>query len=83
MDSFPKYDWTDGNVKEAIPSDMPKPLGKDLDVRMMCNIDHAGEKRTRCSHTGFLIFCNTSRERLRQVYDGMYKFLSETNFGGH
>jgi len=60
MDSFPQYDWTEfyGDVEEAIPSDMPPPLGKDLDVRMMCDSDHAGEKRTRRSRTGFLIFCN-------------------------
>ncbi len=38
--------------------DMPKPLGKDVDVRMMCDSDHAGDKRTRRSHTGFRIFCN-------------------------
>ncbi len=37
---------------------MPETLGKDLDVRMMCDSDHAGDKRTRCSRTGFLIFCN-------------------------
>jgi hypothetical protein len=59
-DFFPQYDWTEfyGDVEEAIPSDMPMPLGKDLDVHMMCNSDHAGEKRTRRSCTGFLIFCN-------------------------
>jgi hypothetical protein len=37
---------------------MPLPLGKDLDVRMMCDSNHGGEKRTRRSCTGFLIFCN-------------------------
>ena len=60
MDLFPKYDWTEfyGDVEEAIPPDMPEPLGKDLDVRMMCDSDHAGEQRTRRSRTGFLIFCN-------------------------
>ncbi len=60
MDSFPQYDWTEfySDVKEAIPSDMPLPLGKDLDVCMMCDSDHAGEKRTRRACTGFLIFCN-------------------------
>jgi hypothetical protein len=60
MDSFPKYDWTKfyGNVEEAIPSDMPIFWGKDLDVCMMCNSEHAGEKQIRCSHTGFLIFYN-------------------------
>jgi hypothetical protein len=25
---------------------------------MMCDSDHSGDKRTRHSHTGFLIFCN-------------------------
>ena len=59
IDSFPLYDWTGfyGDVMEAIPHDMNVPfLGKDLNVRMMCNSDHAGDKRTRCSHTGFLIW---------------------------
>jgi hypothetical protein len=37
---------------------MPKPLGKDVDIRMMCDSDHAGDKQTRCSCTGFLIFFN-------------------------
>jgi hypothetical protein len=60
MDSFPQYDWTEfyGNVEEVVPSNMPPPLGKDLDVCMMCDCDHAGEKRTYRSRTGFLIFCN-------------------------
>jgi hypothetical protein len=60
MGQFPQYNWTEfyGNVEEAIPVDMPEPLGKDLDVRMMCDSDHAGDKRTRCSCTGFLILCN-------------------------
>jgi hypothetical protein len=60
MGQFPQYNWTVfyGNVEEVIPVDMPKPLGKDLDVRMMCDSDHAGDKRTRRSRTGFLIFCN-------------------------
>jgi hypothetical protein len=38
--------------------DMFEPLGKDLDARVMCDSDHVGDKRTRCSCTGFLIFCN-------------------------
>ncbi len=46
------------DVSEVLPPDMPEPLGKDVDVRMMCDSDHAGEQRTRCSHTGYLIFCN-------------------------
>ena len=47
-----------GDVKEVIPPDMPEPLGKDIDVRMMCDSDHVGEQRTRRSRTCFLIFCN-------------------------
>jgi hypothetical protein len=45
-------------MEEAIAQDMPPPLGKDVDLRMMVDSDHAGEKRTRCSNTGFIIFCN-------------------------
>jgi hypothetical protein len=45
-------------VEEATPPDMPPPLGKDVDLRMMVDSDHAGEKRTRCCRTGFVIFCN-------------------------
>jgi hypothetical protein len=52
--AFPKFDWIEfyGNVEEAIPLDMPPPLGKDFDIHMMVESDHAGEKRTQCSCTG-------------------------------
>jgi hypothetical protein len=60
MGQFPQFNQTKfyGNIEEAIPVDMPEPLDKDVDVRMMCYSDHAGDKRTRHSCTGFLIFCN-------------------------
>jgi hypothetical protein len=60
--SFPSFEWMEfyGNVEEAIPPDMPSPLGKDVDLRMMVDSDYAGEKRTRCSRTGFIIFCNSA-----------------------
>ncbi len=45
-------------MEEAIPPDMPSPLGKDVDLRMMVYSDHAGDKKTRCSRTGFIILCN-------------------------
>jgi hypothetical protein len=44
-------------MNEAIPPDMSPPLVKDVDLCMMVDSDHAGEKRTRCSCTGFIIFC--------------------------
>jgi hypothetical protein len=58
--AFPSFDWTEfyGNVEKAIPPGMPPPLGKDVDLHMMVDSDHAGEKRTQCSRTGFIIFCN-------------------------
>jgi hypothetical protein len=47
-------------MEEAIPPDMPPPLGKDVDFCMMVDRDHAGEKRTQRSRTGFIIFCNVA-----------------------
>ncbi len=47
-------------MEEAIPPDMPPPLGKDLDLHMMVDSDHAGDKKTQHSHTGFIIFCNSA-----------------------
>jgi hypothetical protein len=38
----------------------PPPLGKEVDLRMMVDSDHAGDKTTRRSRTGFLIFLNVS-----------------------
>ncbi len=34
LDPFPTFDWTNfyGDVMEAIPTDMPKPLGKEVDL---------------------------------------------------
>ncbi len=60
QNAFPSFEWTEfyGNVEEAIPPDMPPPLGKDVDLCMMVDSDHAGEKRTQRSRTGFIIFCN-------------------------
>ena len=57
---FPKYNWTEPyhGAEEAIPPDMPEPLGKEVDLRMFVDSDHAGDKKTRRSRTGFLIFCN-------------------------
>jgi hypothetical protein len=34
MNQFPKYDWSEfyGDNKEALPPDMPEPLGKEVDL---------------------------------------------------
>jgi hypothetical protein len=60
QNAFPSFEWMEfyGNVEEAIPPNLPPPLGKDVDLRMMVDSDYAGEKRTQHSCTGFIIFCN-------------------------
>jgi hypothetical protein len=42
-----------GDVEEATPPDILPPPGKDIDLHMMVDSDHVGEKRTQCS-----LFCN-------------------------
>ncbi len=60
MTSFKECDWSSfyGNVQKAIPPNAPKPRGKDVDLRMFVDFDHAGDKQTRRSRTGFIIFLN-------------------------
>jgi hypothetical protein len=59
-DSFRKFDWTYfyGKVKEPIPEDAPKARGKEVDLRMYVDSDHAGDKSMRRSRSGFFIFLN-------------------------
>jgi hypothetical protein len=47
--TFQEYDWTDfyGDIQEAIPPDRPKSRGKEIDIRMFVDSDHAGDKLTR------------------------------------
>jgi hypothetical protein len=47
-----------GDVKEMIPSDAPVSRGKDVDLCLFVDSDHAGEQFTRHSWTGFVIYLN-------------------------
>ena len=47
-----------GDVQEAVPPNAPKPLGKEVVLRMFVDSDHAGDKADRRSRTGFMIFIN-------------------------
>ena len=60
-DRFKKHKWVEfyGNMKEAISTDIPELRDKDMDLRMHVDSDHAGDKTTLRSSTGFLIFTNT------------------------
>jgi hypothetical protein len=56
MVTFIKTDWKSmyGDVKENIPSDDHVPHGKEVDLRLFVDSDHAGEKFTGRSRTGFI-----------------------------
>jgi hypothetical protein len=47
-----------GPVKEAIPSNAPKPRGKPVVLRVYVDSDHAGDQVTRRSRTGFIQLVN-------------------------
>ena len=62
MSNFQRNAWQDfyGDVGEAIPVDMPKPRGKEVDLRLYVDSDHAGDQRTRQSRTGYFILLNSA-----------------------
>ena len=54
------HDWTKfyGNVTEDIPENAPEALGKEFIMRAYVDADHAGDKLTRRSRTGYIVFLN-------------------------
>jgi hypothetical protein len=58
--NFVECDWSDfyPGASEALPPNAPKPLGKGVTLRMFVDSDHAGDKVSRGSRTGFVIFLN-------------------------
>ena len=60
MSMFQKHDWCDfyGDVRGDIPPNAPESKGKEIDMRMFVDSDHAGDKLTRRSRTGCVIFLN-------------------------
>ena len=57
---FLECDWKDfyGDAKEPIPPNAPDPRGKEVDLRLFVDSDHAGDKTNRRSRTGFFIYMN-------------------------
>ena len=57
---FIECNWREfyGNVKEPIPPNAPRPLGKEVDLRLYTDLSHADDKLTRRSHTGYFVFMN-------------------------
>ena len=58
--SFTKYDWMDfyRDTDERVPSDMPLPRRHAVSTHCFVDSDHAGDKVTRRSQTGLLLFVN-------------------------
>jgi hypothetical protein len=57
---FVKCDWHDfyRGAKEIIPADAPEPRGNYVSTHCFVDADHAGNRVTRRSQTGILIFLN-------------------------
>jgi hypothetical protein len=58
--SFQEYDWKEfyHDAKEAIPPNAPPPRGHEVQINAFVDADHAGNKITRRSHFGIIIFLN-------------------------
>ena len=54
---FKKYDWSEfyRDAKEATPMNVPEPWGKDVDIYLFVDSDHAGDKVSCRSRSGFLM----------------------------
>jgi len=59
---FLEADWANfyGDIKEPIPHNAPESLGMPVNILIYVDADHAGDKLTQRSRTGFLIFINNS-----------------------
>jgi hypothetical protein len=60
MREFKECDWKEfyGDVTEAIPPNAPVPRGKEVDIRLYVDSDHAGDLLTRRSRSGYLVYIN-------------------------
>ena len=60
--AFVEHDWKQfyGELTEAIPPNAPEPRGKEVEIRMFVDSDHAGDKLTRRSRTGYFMFLNSA-----------------------
>ena len=58
--AFKEHDWFEfyRDAKERLPSDSPKPRCNMVSTHCFVDSDHAGDKVTRRSQTGILIFVN-------------------------
>ena len=43
---------------DELPHNMPEERGKEVDITVFVDADHAGNRVTRRSHTGIIIYVN-------------------------
>ena len=62
MTAFQRYNWKQfyGDVKELLPSNAPRAIGKEFIIRAFVDADFAGDSLTRRSRTGFVVFINSA-----------------------
>ena len=67
MKSFQRQDWSysfysspSEELKEALPTNMTKPLGHGFKICCFVDANHAGESLTRRSRTRFIVMLNSS-----------------------
>ena len=62
QNTFQTHEQTNfcSNIKEAIPPDVPEPRGKEVDLLIYVNSNHAGDPKMQRSWTGFFIFLNSA-----------------------
>ncbi len=55
-------DWSDfyGEAQEKVPLNAPVPRGNPVNMYCFCDSDHAGDRLTRRSQSGIIIFLNRS-----------------------
>ena len=60
MEAFIQHNWTEfyKDAKEQIPVNAPSPRGHAVQINAFVDADHAGNKVTRWSHTGILLYLN-------------------------
>ena len=65
MTAFKKYNWKQfyGNVKELIPGNVKRAIGKEFIIRAFVDADFAGDSLTRRSRTGFVVYLNGGNMR--------------------
>jgi hypothetical protein len=61
-ESFKQQNWNEfyGDATEHLPGNAPPPLGRPVEIRCFVDTDHAGDKLTRRSRTGIVIYLNSA-----------------------